>query len=125
MMSKSELKKLIEAYTDFNQWLKAHNFIIATIDECSSPQDYHYSSYEKLLPNGSMYGLEIYILHELNLKLKFLRDNDTDLICIIGDGGFSYNLYSVEEAKKFISNYVLLIVYQEMEKLNSLKAKYE
>lgn len=124
-MKKSKLKKLIETYTDFNQWLKSHNFVIASVDESSHPNDYHYSSYEKLLPNGSMYGLEIYILHELNLKLKFLRDNDTDLICIIGDGGVSYNLYSVEEAKKFISNYVLLIVYQEMEKLNSLKAKYE
>jgi len=114
-------KELIKGHEELNTWLRSHDFRLALPEESSNVKDYHYDDYERLLPNGSKYGLEIYILDDLRLKLRLLRDTKQLLYVIIGQD-FTYSgPLNQQEFKEEITKLVQNIKKELQEKINNLK----
>ena len=114
-----ERLEFIEIYQSFDQWFLNLGF---TAEHSSTPQDYHYSSYNNSI--NSLYSVEHYINKRLDLSIRFLRDRNKHMFMIVWDYGMCSELYSIVEFQEVILNTIINLrdhKLKELEFFNGLE----
>ena len=107
-----ERLEFIEIYQSFDQWFLNLGF---TMENSSTPQDYHYSHYDGEI--DSLYSVEHYINKRLDLSIRFLRDKKKHMFMIVGDYGMCSKIYSIDEFKVLILNTIITLRDQKLKEL--------
>ena len=107
-----ERLEFIEIYQDFDRWLLNLGF---TVEHSSTPQDYHYSSYNNLI--NSLYSVEHYINKRLGLSLRFLRDRNKHMFMVVGDFGSCSDIYSIDEFQQIILDTITILRDKKLKEL--------